>query len=215
MAAALPDWQQDFLGRHQLPAAYLETALKWFVPVGELLCGHQNGAGRPLLVGVNGSQGSGKSTLCAFLCDWLASEHAARAVSLSLDDFYLTRGERQQLAADVHPLLVTRGVPGTHDMDLLASTLRALLAGDSARVPRFDKAVDDRVPDDQWETVAGGVDLVFLEGWCLGLGGQPAAALSLPVNELEWREDPTGSWRRYVNAVLCERFPPVHAMVQE
>jgi D-glycerate 3-kinase len=215
VTAALPDWQQDFLGRHHLPAAYLETALKWFVPVGRLLLEHQNGAGGPLLVGVNGSQGSGKSTLCAFLCDWLGSEHAVRALSLSLDDFYLTRRERQRLAADVHPLLATRGVPGTHDMDLLQSTLRSLLAGQPTAVPRFDKAVDDRVPNDQWETVDGGVDIIFFEGWCLGVVAQSADALSLPVNALESREDPTGSWRQYVNAVLQERFPPIYAMVQE
>jgi D-glycerate 3-kinase len=215
VTAPLPDWQQDFLSRHDLPAAYLQTALNWFAPVGQLLLEHQNGAGGPLLVGVNGSQGSGKSTLCAFLCDWLGAEHAVGAVSLSLDDFYLTRRERQQLAADVHPLLATRGVPGTHDMDLLQATLRSLLAGQPTSVPRFDKAVDDRVPNDQWETVDGGVGLVLLEGWCLGVVAQPEAALLLPVNELESREDPTGGWRQYVNAVLQERFPPIYSLVQE
>ena len=215
MTGPPPDWQQDFLSRHRLPAAYLDLALNWFVPVGQLLAEHQIGAGRPLLVGVNGSQGSGKSTLCAFLCDWLGEAHSLRALSLSLDDFYLTRAEREQLAMDVHPLLATRGVPGTHDMDLLQHTLRSLLAGQPTSVPRFDKAVDDRRPDEQWDRVDGAVDIVFFEGWCLGVAAQPAAALEPPVNALESREDPTGSWRQYVNGVLQDRFPAIHAMVQE
>ncbi len=215
MVTAPQDWQRAFLDQQRLPADYLGTALKWFTPVGQLLAEHQVGAGRPRLVAVNGSQGSGKSTLCAYLCDYLSSEHGLRALSLSLDDFYLTHGERQQLAAEVHPLLQTRGVPGTHDMDLLLATLASLLAGRHTAVPRFDKAVDDRVAESAWDSVTAPLDIIFLEGWCLGVGPQPDAALLAPVNELERGEDPDGAWRRYVNQVLHERFPAVYALVHE
>jgi pantothenate kinase-related protein Tda10 len=70
---------------------------------------------RPLVVGLTGPQGSGKSTLAARLPDLLAAAGLNAGV-LALDDLYLTKAERQRLAADVHPLFATRGVPGTHDV---------------------------------------------------------------------------------------------------
>ena len=215
MAEPMPDWQGAFLAQHQLPPAYLDNALKWFVPVGELLREHQSGASGPVLVGVNGCQGSGKSTLCDYLCEWFAAECGLRAIALSLDDFYLTQSERCQLAEDVHPLLATRGVPGTHDMPLLLSTLDALLEGEPVQVPRFDKAVDDRMPADASPRVDEPVDLVLLEGWCMGATAQPEDTLAEPRNELERDEDGDGRWRSYVNTTLAEQFPPLYQRVDE
>src|SRR6187402_352808 len=79
-------------------------------------------ASSPFILGISGLQGSGKSTLAASLIE-AAKERGWSAVSLSLDDVYLTRAEREALGRQVHPLLRTRGVPGTHDLTLLASTL--------------------------------------------------------------------------------------------
>lgn len=206
-------WQKAFLDQHQLDAAYLHHAQCWFEPLAAALLAHRNGAGarRPMLVAVNGSQGSGKSTLCAWLCAHLQAEQGVRAISISLDDFYLTRAQRLELAATVHPLLATRGVPGTHDMHLLNNTLDALLAPGRAgavSVPRFDKARDDRRVPPHWDTVAGAVDIVLLEGWCMGARPETTAALAHAVNPLEREEDPDGSWRGYVNnALLCDYLP--------
>lgn len=215
MPEPLPDWQNAFLEQHQLPLNFLESALKWFAPVAALIAEHQVGAGRPILVAVNGSQGSGKTTLCDYLASCLENEHGLAAVSLSLDDFYLTRAQRQRLAAEVHPLLATRGVPGTHDMDLLAATIEQLLSGLSPEIPRFDKSEDDRLPRDQWQSPSKGVDVILLEGWCLGATAQPEDELAPAVNPLESEEDPDGSWRRYANRILGEAFPPLYARVDE
>lgn len=214
---ALPRWQQAFLRRHVLPETYLPYALKWFAPLAASIAMHHVGAGRPVLVALNGSQGSGKTTVCDYLRSDLEENHALRVVSLSLDDFYLTRAEREGLAGTVHPLLATRGVPGTHDMGLLQRTLGALLAKESAAVdiPRFDKSVDDRRPRSAWDVVAGGVDIVLLEGWCLGARVQTAAELAQPVNTLEAQEDPQGQWRRYVNEVLERDFGPLYDLVDQ
>ena len=97
--------------------------------------------GRPIVVGLCGAQGSGKSTLAAALCARLE-----RAVTLSLDDLYLMRRDREALARDVHPLLRTRGVPGTHDIPLGLAVLDAIGAGEAVARPRFDKARDDPGP---------------------------------------------------------------------
>jgi len=102
-----------------------------------------------LVVGLCGAQGSGKTTLVKALAGALEAE-GIRAAALSLDDLYLTRAERQELAQDVHPLLATRGVPGTHDVALGLDTIAALERGEAVRLPRFDKAVDDRAPMADW-----------------------------------------------------------------
>ena len=214
MAEPLPDWQLRFLEQHRLPRSYLHSAQKWFAPVADLALEHQNSAGRPWLLALNGSQGSGKTTLC----DYLRAAFAARGLSsiaLSLDDFYLTLRERQFLAATVHPLLATRGVPGTHDMTLMGETLDRLLAGEDAAIPRFDKACDDRRPAADWDHVDAGVHIVLLEGWCLGATACPAEELVEPVNDLERIEDSEGRWRQYVNQVLESDFPPTYARVDE
>jgi D-glycerate 3-kinase len=131
---------------------------------------------------------------------------------LSLDDFYLGRRERMQLARSVHPLFVTRGVPGTHDVDLLLRTL-AGLARASARgpvcVPHFDKGRDTRVPPSRWRRVTRAPALVLLEGWCVGVAPQATAALARPVNALERDEDPLGIWRRHANAALARDYARV------
>jgi D-glycerate 3-kinase len=161
--------------------------------------------GGSILVGLCGAQGSGKSHTAARLVARL-TEQGQSAVALSIDDFYLGHADRQRLGRDVHPLLVTRGVPGTHDVALAESTLSALLKAtdaDTVALPGFDKSRDDRVPRAQWAEHAGRCDVVILEGWCVAATPEPVAALAEPVNALEADEDRDGRWRSYVNAQLA------------
>lgn len=158
-------------------------------------------AARPLVVGVCGAQGSGKTTLCDRLKARLDASGDATVV-LSLDDFYLTRAERERLAVDVHPLLRSRGVPGTHDVGWCLKVIEALGGSTEVSMPRFDKSIDDRAPSTQWSMVQAPVRIVLLEGWCVGARPQREADLAKPVNALEAEEDPDGRWRHYVNAQL-------------
>ncbi len=155
----------------------------------------------PVVLSVSGSQGSGKSTLAGLLASLLDDVFEVSVVSLSLDDFYLTRAERERLASDVHPLLRVRGVPGTHDIALLESTLDRLRQGMDVEVPVFDKAIDDRAAETRRVSAA---DVVICEGWCWGARPQPASQLIDPVNSLESGDDPDRVWRGYVNAKLAE-----------
>jgi len=212
----LPDWQRRFLLDHRLPGAYLQTARRFFDPLVERLAGDAGAGKGALLVAVNGSQGSGKSTLCAYLVAALSQARGLRAAALSLDDFYLTRDERRALAESVHPLLETRGVPGTHDTALLSSTLEQLRDGCSGElaVPAFDKARDDRCPQGAWPRYQLPLDVVILEGWCLGARSEDASALSLPLNPLERDEDPSGLWRGYSNECLRRDYEPLYGLFQ-
>jgi D-glycerate 3-kinase len=162
------------------------------------------GDGGLLVVGLCGAQGSGKSTLAAALAATLEAD-AVRVATLSLDDLYLTRAARQELARSVHPLLATRGVPGTHDVALGLETIAALERGEPVHLPRFDKGMDDRAPRSDWPLAPAGMRVLLLEGWCVGALPQDLSALAEPVNALEAGEDPDGLWRGYANAALgCE-----------
>ena len=156
---------------------------------------------RPLILGLCGAQGSGKSTLAFKLAKRLNAQGFATA-SLSLDDLYLSREARADLARDVHPLLATRGVPGTHDVALGERVLDALEARQTVHLPRFDKARDAPVPQADWPE-AGPVDVVIFEGWCIGARPQAETELATAVNALEAERDPDGLWRRYVNDRLA------------
>lgn len=155
---------------------------------------------------ISGLQGSGKSTLAAQIAARAEAE-GMRVAVLSLDDLYLTRAQRQRLAVEIHPLLATRGPPGTHDVALGCRVLDALKAGENVALPRFDKLADDRVEDAAWIRVQGCVDLVLFEGWCVGATAEAAPALAEPINTLERDEDADGRWRHYCNEALRRDYP--------
>lgn len=159
----------------------------------------------PRVLGISGLQGTGKSTLAAQMVH-TAEARGLRAAVLSLDDLYLGRDARRALARDVHPLLATRGPPGTHEVALGLSVFAAVRAGAQVRLPRFDKLGDRRLPEDGWPVVRA-LDLLIFEGWCVGTSAEDADALVAAVNALERDEDPDGRWRRFCNDALARDYP--------
>jgi D-glycerate 3-kinase len=201
----MSDWIDGILAREELPREYrhtIDTALR---PLADELAGQARAAGQTLLVGVCGAQGSGKTTAAAALLELLAG-HGLRAIGVSLDDFYLPRADRAELARRVHPLLATRGVPGTHDMELAEATIDSLGGEEPTWIPVFDKASDDRLPRKAWRMAEGRHRIVILEGWCVGARPQAGSELAAPVNALERDEDPWGIWRGYVNDALATTY---------
>lgn len=162
------------------------------------------------IVGLCGAQGSGKSTIADSVARRLTLEGFTVA-TLSLDDLYLSGPERRKLAAAVHPLLRTRGVPGTHDVALGERLLSQLsLHGDIA-LPRFDKVADEPRPVGEWPVISCPADMIILDGWCVGAVPQTEEALIEPVNDLEREQDPQGVWRRFVNNDLGGRYQRLFA----
>jgi D-glycerate 3-kinase len=166
----------------------------------------------PIIVGLCGAQGSGKSTLADALSTTFENSGVSTAV-LSIDDLYLTKSERRCLSRNIHPLLATRGVPGTHDIALGLQVLDDLKCGRESVLPRFDKSIDDRAPADTWPQMPAGTELLILEGWCVGARAEHAAALVEPVNELEREHDPNGLWRTYVNEALAGAYQQLFAAI--
>jgi D-glycerate 3-kinase len=163
-------------------------------------------AAEPSLVGLNGAQGSGKSTLANLVVEQLAQAHGLRTALLSLDDFYLGKAEREALAAEVHPLCRTRGVPGTHDIPRLQATLGGLALGDDVSLPLFDKLADDRAPRAEWPVWPGRPDAILLEGWCVGLRSEDVRAWTGSINTLEAEYDPDGSWFAWSRTELARDY---------
>ncbi len=189
-----------------------------YVPLAAWLMELKSRRKGPLVVGINGAQGAGKSTLFNLLEVTLSAGFGQRVVGFSLDDIYKTRASRQRLAAEVHPLLATRGVPGTHDVELGISLIEQLRnAGEGAvvKIPVFDKSIDDRCPERVWQEWLGPVDIVVLDGWCLGAEPQAEDELIEPVNELEANEDADALWRSYVNDQLKGDYQRLFGMVDQ
>lgn len=160
--------------------------------------------GRIPLIGLAGAQGSGKTY-------WRRRYESARAGigGASLDDFYLTRAERQALAAHEHRLFAQRGAPGTHDLALLHARLDDLLDPDGAApvaLPCFDKARDDRAPASAWPVVTGARRAIVIDGWLLGATPASETELRVPVNAFEAERDPDALWRRAANRALAGAY---------
>lgn len=201
----------EFMRKHGLHKEFIQTAQQWYIPLAEQISMHQKSAEAPLFIGINGCQGSGKSTLSAFLQDYLQAEHQLSVVNLSLDDFYLSKSERLALSIKIHPLFATRGVPGTHNTELMQSVLTQLKTKTlPINIPRFDKASDNPFPKEDWPSVTSSVDVVLFEGWCWGVEPQTSNQLSTPINQLEQEEDDLAIWRNYANRQLNDKYLPLY-----
>ena len=198
-----------FIAKHALPDTYIDIAQKWFAPLAETINKHQSGAKGPFFVGINGCQGSGKSTLTDFIVTYLTSEYGLDVAVISLDDFYSSKSHRRALAVKVHPLLETRGVPGTHDTDLAAETIAKLKGYGTVSLPRFDKITDNPKSVLEWPVANCPPDVVIIEGWCWGVPAQTTEELKTPVNAMERDQDELGIWRNYVNRQLEEAYQPL------
>lgn len=194
-----------------LPADVVaQTDALWRPLAERALAGRRRPSG-PVVLGLCGPQGSGKST-GARMIQALLRDAGARTAILSLDDLYLGRSARARLAAQVHPLFATRGPPGTHDVALGEALLDALGRPGIVRPPRFDKAIDDRA-DAAAPALEAPLDVLVFEGWCVGARPQQPEALAAPVNVLEAMEDPAGIWRRAVNAALADDYQRLFARI--
>ncbi|HOI25944.1 MAG TPA: hypothetical protein PLN63_00220 [Paludibacteraceae bacterium] len=182
-----------------------------YIPLAKLISEGLNMASKTQIIGINGAQGTGKTTLCNLLKVVLETGFDMKVAQFSIDDFYLTRKERVELSEKIHPLLISRGVAGTHDIALGQRTIDALCNAGSktvTNIPSFDKSTDDRFPASKWQKFTGRPDVILFDGWLVGAVEQPEEDLRYPINMLEETEDSEGIWRHYVNDQLKNVYKP-------
>jgi D-glycerate 3-kinase len=120
------------------------------------------------------------------------------------------------LSKEIHPLLATRGVPGTHDLGLAFDTLDKLTnAQGTVQIPRFDKASDNRKEKGEWSQIETPVDIIILEGWCVGIPAQSEIDLERAINSLEQDYDEDGKWRKYVNDQLLGAYASLWQQIDQ
>lgn len=165
--------------------------------------------------GLSGAPGTGKSTLAALVSE-IARSIGMDSLVMSLDDYYLSRKERAQIAAH-HPLFAQRGVPGTHDWERLIEDFDRIRSGncENLRLPRFDKAIDDRVPQDGFYCLEKQPRVLILEGWMIGAPPQAPDDLRKPVNPMEMELDADGGWRADVNAQLARYHEDLESRLEQ
>ena len=160
------------------------------------------------IIGLSGGQGSGKSRITEMLRFILKKRYGLELCVFSIDDFYKTKNERKKMSKKIHPLFLTRGVPGTHDINLINKTFKSLKkrSFNSVLIPRFDKLTDDRFKKSQWTKVKKPPNVIIFEGWCVGARHQKINVLKKSLNVIEKKYDSNFRWRKNVNSQLKGRY---------
>ena len=169
------------------------------------------------IIGLTGGQGSGKSTISNILKIILKEGYKLNTITFSIDDFYKTLNDRRKMSKKISPLFLTRGVPGTHDTKLLLACLKKLKKQkfEKLEIPKFDKAIDNRLPKAYWEKVKLKPDIVIFEGWCVGASSQKKKDLLAPINILEKEKDKKRVWRERVNKELKSKYKKIFKQIDK
>ena len=178
-----------------------EKMIKSFlIPVSFWIASKSNRT-KPYFVGLGGGQGTGKTTISSIITIILKKYFKLKVFKISIDDFYKTRNERLSLSKKVHPFLMTRGVPGTHDIKIMLDFFKKAKSNNfrSLKLPKFNKAIDDRHKKKSWYSVRKKPDIVIFEGWCVGAKSEKNNTLKKSINSLEKKNDKKLVWRKFVN----------------
>ncbi len=172
---------------------------------------------KPLIIGLSGGQGTGKTTITSIISLILRKYFKLNVFKISIDDFYKTRYERKILSITKHSLLMTRGVPGTHDCKIISQFFKKVKNKKfkQLKLPRFDKSIDDRCPKKLWYKINSRPDVVILEGWCVGAKAQKNSQIIKPINSLEKSKDLSLVWRKYVNDQLKKQYKNLFKQLNE
>ena len=170
---------------------------------------------KPYFVGLAGGQGTGKTTISSIIMIILIKYFKLRVFKISVDDFYKTRKDRSLLSKRVHPMLLTRGVPGTHDINLMLNFFKKIKSKKfkSLKVPSFNKAIDDRSNKKNWQSIKERPDVIIFEGWCVGAKPLSTNSLKRSINSMEKVKDPKLVWRKYVNQQLKSKYKNLYSQL--
>ena len=170
---------------------------------------------KPYFVGLAGGQGTGKTTSSSLIEIILTKYFKLKVFRISIDDFYKTRKERISLSKRVHPMLLTRGVPGTHDINMMLKFFKKVKSKKFKRLklPTFNKAIDDRYDKKYWYDLKKKPDVIIFEGWCVGAKPEGNNTLNKTINLMEKNKDKKRIWRKYVNHQLKSKYKKLYSQL--
>jgi len=170
---------------------------------------------KPFIVGLGGGQGTGKTTITSIISIVLKKYFKLNVFKISIDDFYKTRKERILLSKKVHPSLITRGVPGTHDVSSMFSFFKRVKSKNfrALKLPKFNKAIDDRYNKKLWHSIKKKPDIIIFEGWCVGARAEKNNSLKKAINSLERNNDKKLIWRKFVNQQLKLKYKKLYTQL--
>ena len=170
---------------------------------------------RPYFVGLAGGQGTGKTTISSLIRIILIKYFKLKVFRISIDDFYKTRKERISLSKRIHPMLLIRGVPGTHDINMMLSFFKKVKSKKFKRLklPTFNKAIDDRSNKKSWYELNEKPDVIIFEGWCVGAKSETNNTLKKTINSMEKTKDQKKIWRKYVNYQLKSKYKNLYSQL--
>ena len=161
-----------------------------------------------------GSQGIGKSSFIYIISKAIEKFYNKKILLLSIDNYYLSKNKRLYLSKKIHPLLITRGVPGTHNIKKLVKNVKQFNQDKyPITIPLFDKLIDDKLKSSK--TIKTKCDILFLEGWCCGSSEIPKKFLYTNINNLEKINDPNNQWRDFYNKKLKIEYKKLFKLFDE
>jgi len=189
----------------------------FFLPISKMIYQVYSKDNKTKIIGLTGGQGSGKSTISNILKIILKENFNLETVIFSIDDFYKTLKERKNMSKNISSLFLTRGVPGTHDTKMLLKCITKLKKYKFTKtvIPRFDKALDNRVLKKNWLKVIKKPNIVIFEGWCVGAKPQKKKDLLIPINRLEKYYDKKKIWRNKVNQELKNDYSKIFKLIDK
>ena len=196
-------------------ASKIKNLRKNYIPISFWIENKYKKKGKTLFLGFSGGQGSGKTTTTGILKIILKKFFKRNVYVISIDDFYKTLKDRKKMSYNIHPLFKTRGVPGTHDVNLVKNFFNFLIKKKfkKFKLPKFDKSIDDRLKKKYWYSIKKRPEIIMLEGWCVGAKPQSNFFIKKPINILEKNEDKELIWRKYVNEKLKKEYKKIFTMI--
>ena len=193
----------------------IKNLKKIYIPISFWINNKCKKKGRTLILGLSGSQGSGKTMVTGILQIILKKFFKKNIYIISIDDFYKTLRDRNRMSQQKHSLFKTRGVPGTHDINLIKNFFISVKRKKFKKIklPKFNKSIDDRSKKNYWHNINKRPEIIILEGWCVGAKPQIISSLRKPVNILERHEDKDLIWRKYANEKLKKEYKEIFAMI--
>ena len=198
---------EKFKGKEKMLKSFLIPLCDWIAQKADKK--------KPYFVGLAGGQGTGKTTISSLISIILKKYFKKNVFRVSIDDFYKTRKDRSKLSKSIHPMFMTRGVPGTHDLKLMQNFFKNVKQKSfrSIKVPKFDKSIDDRYPKKNWYNINKKPDIIIFEGWCVGAKAEENKSLLKSINTMERNRDKKLIWRKYVNAQLKTNYKKLYSQL--